>query len=54
MIYGYILLYRGIVLWTPEDRKSVGTNGGFAGHDDDEFEELLQAQAYMAATGICS
>ena len=25
--------------------------GGYAGHNDDEFDELLQAQAYMAATG---
>ena len=25
--------------------------GGYAGHDDDEFEELLRAQASMAATG---
>ena len=31
--------------------KRMGHAGGWAGHDDDEFEELLQAQVSMAATG---
>ena len=29
----------------------MGHTGGYAGHNDDEFEEILRAQAYMAATG---
>ena len=31
--------------------KGMGHAGGYAGHDDEEFEELLRAQASMAATG---
>ena len=30
--------------------KGMGHAGGYAGHDDDKFEDLLRAQVSMAAT----